>query len=70
MSDRKTISMTHEAFAAADADRRDGESWTDYLLRVAQQDTTEHGPQTVAVENVDEIALRAADEVENRMTRR
>ena len=68
MSDRKTLTVSAEAFEAADADRREGESWTDYLLRVARED--EHTPNTVAVENVDEIARMTAGEVENRMTQR
>jgi len=65
---RKTITVTGAAYEAADADRRDDESWSEYLERVAGD--TEHGPNTVAVENVDEIARQTADEVENRMTRR
>ena len=64
---RKTITVSTEAFEAADADRRDGESWSDYLQRVADD---EHGPNTVVVKNVDEIARASASEVENRMTRR
>lgn len=64
---RTTITVTDDAFEAADADRRDDESWSDYLERVAG---TEHDPNTVAVDNVAEIARAAADEVESRMTRR
>jgi len=70
---RKTITVTDEAFEAAAADRRDGESWSDYLQRVADADTdadTEHDPNTVAVANIDEVARAVGDEVENRMTRR
>jgi len=64
---RTTITVTDDAFEAADADRRDDESWSDYLQRVAD---TEHDPNTAAVSNVDEIARATADEVEDRMTRR
>lgn len=66
---RKTITVTDAAYEAAAADRRDGESWSEYLERVASDDT-EHTPNTVAVTNVDEIARAAADAVEDRMTRR
>jgi len=69
MSDRKTITVDADAFKTADADRREDESWTDYLRRVAGDDD-EHTPNTVAVENVDEIARAAATEVEDRLTRR
>ncbi|MFC7202876.1 hypothetical protein ACFQJC_05065 [Haloferax namakaokahaiae] len=65
---RKTITVTETAFNAADEERRDGESWSDYLVRTATD--TEHEPNTVAVENVDEIARRSAEMVEDRMTRR
>lgn len=71
MTDRKTITVEEAAFEASDADRRDDESWTDYLHRVAGDgDEDEHTPNTVAVENVDEVARATAAEVENRMTRR
>lgn len=64
---RTTITVTDGAFEAADADRRDGESWSDYLQRVAG---TEHDPNTVVVENIGEVARAVGDEVESRMTRR
>ena len=70
MSDRKTITVSEAAYDAADADRRDSESWTEYLLRIAGDSEGEHTPNTVVAENVDEIARAAATEVENRMTRR
>jgi predicted CopG family antitoxin len=61
---RTTITVTDDAFEAADADRRDDESWSDYLQRVAG---TEHDPNTVAVENIGEVARAVGDEVESRM---
>jgi len=64
---RTTITVTDDAFEAADADRRDDESWSDYLQRVA---STEHDPNTVAVENIGEVARAVGDEVENRMRTR
>jgi predicted CopG family antitoxin len=70
---RKHVSVTSDAYAALEAVKRDGESWSECFERVAREvaeTDTANGPQTVAVENVDEIARRAADEVENRMTRR
>jgi hypothetical protein len=69
---RKHVSVTSDAYAALEAVKRDGESWSECFERVAREvgGDTANGPQTVAVENVDEIARRAADEVENRMTRR
>lgn len=75
MSDRKTHTITEAAHEAADATRQDDESWTEWTLRAVEalegpDDSTEHESNTVAVENVDEIARRAAEEVENRMTRR
>jgi hypothetical protein len=74
MTDRKTITVTEAAYEAADTARRDGESWSEFLERAAADDVddgaTEHTPNTVAVTNVDEIARRTAEAVENRMTRR
>jgi polyphosphate kinase 2 (PPK2 family) len=70
---RTTLTVTDEAFKAADADRHDDESWSDYLKRVADADAdadTEHNPNTVAVANIDEVARAVGDEVETRMTRR
>ena len=69
---RKTTSVTEAAFERCDEHRRDDESWTDFFHRVADllEDGTEQNPQTVAVENVAEVARATADEVENRMTRR
>ena len=64
---RKTITVSEEAFETAEANQQGGESWSEYLIRTA---TTEHGPNTVVVENVDEVARRSAEMVEDRMTRR
>jgi len=64
---RTTITVTDDAFEAADADRRDDESWSDYLQRVAD---TEHDPNTVVVENIGEVARAVGDEVEDRMRTR
>jgi hypothetical protein len=72
MTDRAHVSTTQAAHDRLDAHRREGESWSDLFERVADvlDDADANGPETVAVENVDEIARAAADEVENRMTRR
>lgn len=68
---RTTLSVTDDAYDALDTHRRDDESWSECFARIAAEfDDTEYGPQTVSVDNVDEIARAAADEVENRMTRR
>jgi len=64
---RTTITVTDDAFEAADADRRDDESWSDYLERVAD---TEHAPNTVVVKNIGEVARAVGDEVEDRMRTR
>lgn len=73
MSDRKTVSTTIEAHAALATQKRDDESWSQLFTRAARaldEQDTEHTPNTVTVENVGEIAVRSAQEVENRMTRR
>lgn len=64
---RKTITVTEAAFEAADSDRDEDESWSEYLQRVAD---TEHTPNTVVVENIGEVARAVGDEVEDRMRTR
>jgi len=70
MSDRKTITLRESAYDALDDAKREDESFSDTVERLADGSEGEHTPNTVAVTNVDEIARRTADEVENRMTRR
>jgi len=70
MSDRKTITLRESAYDALDDAKREDESFSDTVERLADGSEAEHTPNTVAVENVDEIARAAATEVENRMTRR
>lgn len=66
---RKTISVTEDVYERLAEAKREGESWSNTLARLADGGG-ECKPNTVAVENVDEIARATADEVENRMTRR
>jgi predicted CopG family antitoxin len=70
MADRKTISLTEGAYDALEAEKREGESFTDVVRRLTAETGTTQTPNRVAVANVDEIARRAATEVENRMTTR
>lgn len=68
---RKTISVTADAYDALAEHKREDESWSECFHRLANHlGDTEHGPNTVVVENVDEIGRIAADHVEERMTRR
>jgi predicted CopG family antitoxin len=72
---RQTITASDAAVERLREFKRDGESWTETLNRAAealeaQDGDGELGMNSVAVENVDEIARAAADEVENRMARR
>jgi len=69
MSDRKTLSVTVECYEELQAEKRENESWTDCLSRLVDG-ADEHGLNTVAVENVDEVARATATEVENRLPRR
>lgn len=69
MTDRRTITVREPVYERLSADKADDESWSDYLSRLADGDG-EHGLNTVAVENVDEIGRATATQVENRMTRR
>lgn len=68
MTDRKTITLREPAYDALDDAKREDESFSDTVERLADGPAGEHTPNTVAVENVDEIARAAASEVENRMT--
>jgi len=70
MSDRKTITLRASAYDALDDAKREDESFSDTVERLAGESDGEHTPNTVVAENVDEIARAAATEVENRMTRR
>ena len=75
MTDRKSITVSGDAFDRADAHKQEDESWTDFWHRVAdtlesQDEDVSTEPDTVVVENVDEIARASADKVENRMARR
>lgn len=74
MSNRKTVSVTLEAHAALAEQKHPDESWSDVFHRAAdalgEVGTDEHEPNTVVVENVGEIAVRSAEKVEERMTRR
>lgn len=68
MTGRKTITVDEPVFdRLAEAKPADA-SWSEYLSNLA--DGTVNDVNTVAVENVDEIARQTASEVENRMTRR
>lgn len=69
MTERKTLTVSKAAYEAADANRRDGESWTEYHKRVADT-SDEHTLNTATVENIDELARAVGDEVENRLARR
>jgi predicted CopG family antitoxin len=66
MSDRKTLSVTEACYERLEAEKREDESWTDCLIRLADG-ADEQGPNTVAVENVDEIARASAQAVEDRL---
>ena len=65
---RKTISIDEDLFDDLSEAKSEDESWTDFLRNLADGDL--NSVNTVVVENVDEIARAAGDEVENRMTRR
>jgi len=72
---RKHCSVSEAAFNQLAVHMDEGESWSDLFERAAEaleaQDcgvNTE--PETVAVENIQEVARATADEVEDRMTRR
>jgi len=72
---RQTITGSEAAVERLRDHKADGESWTETLNRAADaleslDGDDELGLNSVAVENVDEIARAAADEVENRMARR
>lgn len=73
MSNRKTVTVDGDAHAKLAAHKDPSESWSDVFSRAADalsDSESEHTLNTVAVENVDEIARRTASEVEDRMTRR
>jgi len=72
---RTTLTVTDDAHDRLAAHKGDGESWSDVFERAAealegQDSDLNTDPNTVAVDNVDEIARAAADAVENRMARR
>ena len=65
---RKTLTIDEDLFDDLSEAKSEDESWTDFLRNLADGDL--NSVNTVVVENVDEIARAAGDEVENRMTRR
>jgi len=74
---RKTITVDEDAYAAAAEVKRDEESWTDCLLRLANGVEQTEPPADVGFDEkalADDIAAqtakRTADEVENRLTTR
>jgi hypothetical protein len=81
MPDRTNISVQTTVYERLRAHKGDGESWTDFGDRVADlldedaRDTTDH-TQTTRIDpaQADEIVRlagdRAAEQVENRLTRR
>lgn len=68
MTGRKTITVDEALHERLSEAKPADQSWTEFLDDLA--DGTVNEVNTVAVSNVDEIARAAADEVENRMTRR
>lgn len=76
MGDRKHFSATEAAYDAADAVRKEDESWSEYLERSAKalEGDGENGPETDLAGKLDdvlaELPKRTADEVENRLTGR
>jgi len=70
MSDRTTLTVTDEAYAEAEPVKDElGMSWSEFLEAAADalDGGDEHEPNTVAVENVDEIARASAQAVEDRL---
>jgi hypothetical protein len=68
---RRTVTTSEAAHDRLADHKREGESWTELFNRAADAlESAEGGVNATAVDNVDEIARVAADEDENRMTRR
>ena len=69
MGDRAHVSTKQESYDRLDAHRREDESWSDMFERLADvlEDADANGSETVAVENVDEIARASAKAVEDRL---
>jgi hypothetical protein len=63
MADRKTITIDADVHADLEELKRDGESWSDLLTRLAD-DTGgargEHSPNTLTEAHIDDIANAAA----------
>lgn len=71
MTERKTITVTEDAYERLLDHKSEGESWAQVFDRAADAlESQDETMNTTAVTNVDEIARAAADEVEDRMTRR
>lgn len=68
---RTNISVRDEVYADLEALKRDDESWSDLLARLAAADQGNHTQTTrIPAEQVEEIARATGREVEDRMTRR
>ena len=67
---RTTLTVTDDAHDAAEPVKDELDmSWSQFLEAAADalDGADEHGPNTVAVENVDEIARASAQAVEDRL---
>lgn len=82
MADRTTISVSQAAYDALATEKREGESFSDVVLRVCGDSETVEAPapsvelpdDVLTEAHIEDIAARSArktaDEVENRLTRR